>query len=137
MRTWRELGLSNKQIAKEMGLCYETVLRAIGPQPSSLKAGYGEVVSYTKGSNDALKAAYKPAPEAKKEEPPVEKPDSIFQVLAVQIKGQKLRYKINQEQVICCSDNGENLSLTKQEFAVFAAEIASIASSLSQDKLPL
>ena len=46
MRILRSQGKTNREIAKEMGLCVATVRRHIGNQPSGLRANYGSIVAH-------------------------------------------------------------------------------------------
>lgn len=51
MRIYRELGLSNKQIAIEMGLSVATVHRHLGNQKDGHRADYGSIVAHTTGES--------------------------------------------------------------------------------------
>ncbi len=49
MKIYRELGLSNKQIAIEMGLSVVTVQRHLGNQKDGHRADYGSIVAHATG----------------------------------------------------------------------------------------
>ena len=51
MQVYRELGLSNKQIAIEMGLSVVTVCRHLGKQKDGHRADYGSIVAHTTGES--------------------------------------------------------------------------------------
>lgn len=51
MKIYRELGLSNKQIAIEMGLSVATVHRHLGNQKDGHRADYGSIVAHTTGES--------------------------------------------------------------------------------------
>lgn len=51
MKIYRELGLSNKQIAIEMGLSVATVQRHLGNQKDGHRADYGSIVAHTTGES--------------------------------------------------------------------------------------
>ena len=51
MNIYRELGLSNKQIAIEMGISYASVLRHIGGQKDGNRSDYGSIVSHATGDS--------------------------------------------------------------------------------------
>lgn len=62
LREYRyEKGLSNKQIAKETGLSYETVLRYLGKQKDGLRAEYGSIVTHANNESFVQPAWFNPS----------------------------------------------------------------------------
>jgi DNA-binding CsgD family transcriptional regulator len=140
MKIYRELGLSNKQIAIEMGLSVVTVQRHLGNQKDGHRADYGSIVAHTTGESfvpkgydlHKLKEEKKLEKEQTKvdiiktEEIPKDVPSSLkiasFQLV---LNGEECRYTIENGQVRI-ERLGEILDIPIRMIGKLAGELKSL-----------
>lgn len=140
MLVYRDLGLSNQQIAIEMGLSYQSVVRYLGPQPAGNRSEYGSIVAHATGETyvNAAKA------EAQKEETKtmnamqqtIERAKSstlILESIITSYKGHSCSYKYSDtsKQIRITAPNGDNLTIMKEDFLYFANEVFELAMKLA------
>ena len=147
MRTLREEGLSNRKIALELGVSYETVHRHLGRQPDGVRSNYGEIVSHPIGECFIDASAYGRFPLPDNALTPLkelktkmadDKKKPAFKLKTLKIEGAKYGYLFSMgDNIQIVNERGESFMVDKEDVLTFCKEITWLAECLSQDKLPL
>lgn len=119
----RDKGLSNSQIAIEMGRSYKTVVRYLGKQPTMLRADYGAIKTHSTGETFV-----KNPPEEADIPPEKRKPSAIkLQRTVFTFSGYAMDYKLSSEGEVRISTRvGSELTFQKDDFYRFLSELCDI-----------
>ena len=129
----REAGLSNSQIALDLGVCYQSVRRFLGKQPDMSRASYGSLKTHATGE---------------KFERPATKPQSIIPEDESRISGLRLvssvatfegsmftyRFHVEKSIIHISDDQGIAFELTKAQFQSFLSEMKDLSAFLDSAK---
>ena len=126
MQTYRELGLSNIQIAKEMNISRGTVRKYLGNQPAGVRSEYGSIAAHATGDSYVKTLKEK---DVQKEPAPIIVPSVLnLSSIVTTFKGNSgIKYKLNgSNQVQIVTETGENMTFETCYFMQFAQEIAEL-----------
>jgi DNA-binding transcriptional regulator YiaG len=127
MRTYRELGLSNSQIAIEMNLAVTTVRQYIGAQPKNTRAEYGSIVAHSTGDSYAAKKGHVKEKKMYENTMKSESALNLVSIITTFNGNSGIKYKLNgTNQVQIVTEKGENMTLESGYFLQFAQEIAEL-----------
>lgn len=136
MSDLRDQGLSNSQIALDLGVCYQSVRRFLGKQPEMLRVPYGSLKSHATGEKFMHE---EPKPQTDVSERQFAPTPAIKLVSSVTtFQGGMFTYKIDIERdIVHLSDNrgGTAFELTMEQFRLFLAEMNELSAFLNDSKI--
>ena len=121
MKKLRDSGMSNMLISKEVGVCYDTVLKYLGKQKTACRSPYGSVVSYV-------------TDEKPKQTAPVKKPVLVLKECVKTYSGKRFTYKTGINDRVRVTDNLQapvNIDMTVAELECFITELIELYSAVS------
>lgn len=123
MSDLRDQGLSNSQIALELGVCYQTVRRFLGKQPDMLRVPWGNLKAHATGDSFVC--------EEPKKQPEPEKKKSVLKLVSTvsTFAGSEFFYKVDAERHVVHISHGIGVAfdLTKEQLDAFLSELDDIS----------